>query len=74
MLPGIWISVNSNAISDAGFKYRKSLIGIGSFDRDVAGIFHHIDRLHAQQHFIFNDKHNFRNCGAIESHHDRGFT
>lgn len=39
MLPGSWMSVNSNAMSD--LQYGKSLVGMHCLDRSVASVFHH---------------------------------
>ena len=71
MLPGIWMSVNSKAISDRDFEDFYGLVRIDSFDGGVAGILHHIDRPHAQEHFVFNDENDWRGCGM--DHHARAF-
>jgi len=47
-----------------------SLVGIHGFDRCKAGVFHHIDRAHTQQHFVLNDENDGGNNGMIQDHHD----
>ena len=60
MLPGIWMSVNINAMSDLAFEDCDSFVGIHGLYRRKTGIFHHIDRAHAQQHLVFDDE---NDCG-----------
>ena len=54
MLPGIWMSVHISAMSDLddcdGF------VGIQGFNWRVAGVFHHIDRAHAEHHLVLDDE------------------
>jgi hypothetical protein len=73
IVPGIWISVKSSAISE-----RDSRIAIASsastgLDRCKAGILHHIERAHAQQYLIFDDENDNRNDGVIQDH-DGGYS
>jgi hypothetical protein len=50
-----------------------SFVGIDGFDRRKAGILHHIDCAHAQQHLVFDDENDCENNGVIQYHHDGHF-
>ena len=49
------------------------LVSINRLNRGIAGVFHHIDRAHPQQHFVFDDENDCGNNGVIEGHHGGRF-
>ena len=40
----------------AMLQYRDGVVGIGCFQRNIAGILHHLDRVHADERFILDDQ------------------
>ena len=69
-MPGIWISVNSNAISEREFEDRDRFVSVHRLERRKSGVLHHIDRAQAQQHFVFDDENDTRNDEVIQHPHD----
>ena len=54
----------------SGFQDCDGLVGIDRLDRRVTGVFHHIDRAHAKQHFVLDDENDRGNRRMIKGHHD----
>jgi hypothetical protein len=47
-----------------------SFVSVHGLDRGKAGVFHHINRAHAQHHFVLDDENDRRDNGMIQGHHD----
>jgi hypothetical protein len=52
-----------------GFEDRQRVIGIDGFNRRKSGVLDHVDRAHAQHHFVFNNK-NGAESGRLTGNHD----
>ena len=57
----------------SAFEDCDGFVSIHRLDRRIAGIFHHIDRAHPQQHFVFDDENDCGNNGVIEGHYGGRF-
>jgi hypothetical protein len=52
---------------------RDSFVGIHCLDRRKAGVLHHVDGAHSQQHLVLYDENDSGHMGMIENHHDWHF-
>jgi hypothetical protein len=55
--------------AETGFEDCEGGVGIHGFNRNVTGVFHHIDRPHAQENLVFNDENSCRGDGVVQDHH-----
>jgi len=52
----------------SGFQDCDGFVGIQGFNWRVAGVFHHIDRAHAEHHLVLYDENDDWNARKIEHH------
>jgi hypothetical protein len=73
MLLGIWISVNISAMSERDSRILTASVGVDRLDCGIAGVFHHVDGAHPQQHLVLDDEDDCGNGRMIENLHDKAF-
>jgi hypothetical protein len=56
MLPGIWMSVHISAMSDLDSRIATASSASRASIWRVAGVFHHVDRAHAEHHLVLDDE------------------